>query len=241
MIILNYHEISDEPGRDRWTVSSSRFKSHLDLFRDRLISPETFLNHCHSRNHDKDGRVLLTFDDGRLSDYTVAFEEYFGSGEIPGFMSFIPTDLVGKPGHMNWQMIKELASHGITVGSHGLAHVDLTALSDVDLENEVRTSKSVLEDKTGSSVKLFAFPFGRFDKRVWNAALAAGYTHLFTIQLGHHRSFETFLYSRLCITTSIDSNYMARHLANPDEYRGMAWRMSNRLGIYRLLMRLRYH
>jgi len=162
------------------------------------------------------------------------------TGRIPGFMSFIPVDFVGSPGRMNWDMIKELSRSGVTIGSHGLAHVDLTTVSDVELDRELTVSRSLLEDYLGQQVTLFAFPYGRFSRRVWDAALKVGYTHLFTIQLGDHRGFESFLYSRLCLTNNMDTEYMHRHLLDPDATRGFAWRITTNLGLYRQLMRWRY-
>ena len=93
---------------------------------------------------------------------------------------------------------------------------------------------------SGEQVTLFAFPYGRFSRRVWEAALKAGYTHLFTIQLGHHRGFEPFLYSRLCLTNKMDTEYMRQHLLDPDAMRSFAWKISTKLGLYPRLMRWRY-
>jgi hypothetical protein len=98
----------------------------------------------------------------------------------------------------------------------------------------------MLEDRLGKEVPFFAFPYGRFSRRVWDAALKAGYTHLFTIQLGHHRGFEPFLYSRLCLTSSMDAEYIRQHLLDPDVKRGRAWKISTKLGLYKTLMRWRY-
>jgi peptidoglycan/xylan/chitin deacetylase (PgdA/CDA1 family) len=121
-----------------------------------------------------------------------------------------------------------------------MAHVDLTAVSDIELDRELAVSKSMLEDRLAQPVTLFAFPYGRFSRRVWNAALKAGYTHLFTIQLGYHRSFESFLYSRLCLTNDMDAHYINRHLLDPNAMRGLAWRISTNMGLYGQLMRWRY-
>ncbi|MGY4326429.1 peptidoglycan/xylan/chitin deacetylase (PgdA/CDA1 family) [Bradyrhizobium sp. LB7.2] len=109
-----------------------------------------------------------------------------------------------------------------------------------NLDRELGVSKSMLEDRLGQEVTLFAFPYGRFSRRVWEAALRAGYTHLFTIQLGHHRGFEPFLYSRLCLTNNMDAEYMRQHLLDPNAMRAFGWRISTRLGLYRPLMRWRY-
>jgi peptidoglycan/xylan/chitin deacetylase (PgdA/CDA1 family) len=239
MIVLNYHELVETSPSNAWCLTQEEFDAHLAVCADELVSPQDFLEHCAEPKASRTGEVLLTFDDGFLSDYTYVYARYVKTGRIPGFMSFIPVDFVGSPGRMNWEMIAELGRAGIAIGSHGMAHVDLTTVSDVELERELTVSKSMLEDRLGQPVTLFAFPYGRFSRRVWESALKAGYTHLFTIQLGYHRGFESFLYSRLCLTSSMDSEYMRQHLLNPDATRGVAWRISTKLGLYRQLMRWR--
>lgn len=240
MIILNYHQLSEQPPSNRWCLTRDTFDAHLGLYGDRVISPAEFLARCDTPEGDRSDDVLITFDDGFLSDYTLAYGQYVASGRIPGFMSFIPLDFVGQPDRMNWRMIEELSKAGVTIGSHGLAHIDLTSVSDAELEREMTVSKSILEERLGRQVGLFAFPYGRFSRRVWEAALKAGYSQLYTIQLGHHGGFEPFLYSRLCMTNDIDVEQMRVHLADPDATRGMAWRISAKLGLYRHLMHWRY-
>lgn len=240
MIVLNYHELVQAEPANAWTLSHDVFDAHLALYGDRLISPQAFLQRCPDPEADAADAVLLTFDDGFLSDYAHVYANYMEAGLIPGFMSFIPIDFVGAPGRMSWTMIAELFREGVAIGSHGMSHVDLTAASDRELDRELVLSKLMLEDRLGGMVRLFAFPYGRFSRRVWEAALRAGYTHLFTIQLGHHRGFEPFLYSRLCVTNEMDTNYLRRHLQDPDAARGFAWRASTKLGLYRQMMRVRY-
>jgi peptidoglycan/xylan/chitin deacetylase (PgdA/CDA1 family) len=240
MIVLNYHELVEALPSNAWCLTHETFDAHLGLCGNRLVSPRSFLECCSDPKASLSDAVLLTFDDGFLSDYTNVYARYVTTGRIPGFMSFIPVDFVGSPGRMSWEMIEELGRGGVAIGSHGMAHVDLTTVSDAELDRELAVSKSMLEDRLGQQVALFAFPFGRFTRRVWEAALKAGYTHLFTIQLGHHRGFEPFLYSRLCLTNQMDATYMRRHLLDPDAARGVAWRISARLGLYRQLMRWRY-
>lgn len=240
MIVLNYHELVEASPSNAWCLTHDAFDAHLALCRDGFVSPQNFLDRCAKPEASRTSAVLLTFDDGFLSDYTHVYARYVTTGRIPGFMSFIPVDFVGSPGRMSWEMIAELGRAGIAIGSHGMAHVDLTTVSNVELERELTVSKSMLEDRLGQPVTLFAFPYGRFSSRVWEAALRAGYTHLFTIQLGYHCGFESFLYSRLCLTNNMDQKYMRQHLLDPDAMRGRAWRISTKLGLYRPLMRWRF-
>ena len=191
MIVLNYHELVETSPSNAWCLTHEMFDAHLALCADRLVSPWCFLEHCHDPRASRTGSVLLTFDDGFLSDYAEVFANYVQTRRIPGFVTFVPVNFVGLPGRMTWEMIEELSRGGIAIGSHGMAHVDLTTVSDVELDRELVVSKSMLEDRLGQLVTLLAFPYGRFSRRVWEAALKAGYTHLFTIQLGHHRGFQT--------------------------------------------------
>ena len=240
MIILNYHELVETSPPNAWCLTHQTFDAHLALCADRLVSPHRFLERCPDPKDSRTGAVLLTFDDGYLSDYTHVYARYVSTRRIPGFMSFIPVDFVGSPGRMTWEMIEELGRSGVAIGSHGMSHADLTTVTDVELDRELTVSKSMLEERLGQQVTLFAFPYGRFSRRVWDAALKAGYTHLFTIQLGHHRGFEPFLYSRLCLTNNVDAGYMRQHLLDPDATRSFAWKVSTRLGLYRQMMRLKY-
>jgi peptidoglycan/xylan/chitin deacetylase (PgdA/CDA1 family) len=240
VIVLNYHELVTSSPPNAWCLTHDLFDAHVALYGNRLISPQRFLEQCDDPEANRNSSVLLTFDDGFLSDYTHVFAHYVQTNRVPGFISFIPVHLVGQRGRMSWEMIQELGREGIAIGSHGMAHVDLTTISDVELDRELVTSKATLEDRLGREVFLFAFPYGRFSRRVWKAALSAGYTHLFTIQLGHHHGFEPFLYSRLCLINNMDVNYMRKHLSNPDAMRGLAWKVSTKLGLYRQIMRWRY-
>ena len=68
-----------------------------------------------------------------------------------------------------------MSEAGWEIGSHTGSHRDLTALNPDELVRELRDSKRVLEDKTGVSVDTLSYPFGRYDTRVRDAAMEAGY------------------------------------------------------------------
>jgi peptidoglycan/xylan/chitin deacetylase (PgdA/CDA1 family) len=239
VIVLNYHRLSRAEPSDPWTLSKAQLDAHSEVFRPALISPKTFLEQCHDPTSSRTSDVLLTFDDGCESDYTEAFPRFAGEHE-PGFMSFIITDIVGRPGHLSWQMVEEMDRYGVVFGSHSASHAELTGLATDSLHEELSRSRKVLEDRLGHSVTHLAFPYGAFNRRVWKVALSAGYTHLFTTQLGYHSGFERFLFSRLCMTNAMDASYLRQHLDNPCGNRGLAWRISASLGLYRPAMRLRY-
>lgn len=240
MIILNYHQITEGAPDCAWSMPATQFRRHIELMSEKLISPAAFLAKRNDPAASRAAEVVLTFDDGFQSDYTEVFVRHMASGKVPGFFSFIPVHFIGRPGHLTWEMVDEMHRHDVLIGSHGLDHIDLTRLDDEQLNRELAGSKARLEDCLGAEVADFAFPYGRFARRVWRQALAAGYRRLYTIQLGHHQGFEPFLVSRLCLQNHLTDAAFSAHLRDPDGARGIAWRWSNRLGLYRLAMQLRY-
>ena len=61
---------------------------------------------------------------------------------------------------LSWDEVREMARHGVTIGSHSLSHRSLGVLSGAEVEMEVHRSKEVLEERLGVPVELFAYPFG---------------------------------------------------------------------------------
>jgi len=65
---------------------------------------------------------------------------------------------------------------GVAIGSHGVTHVRLTECDDAALRRELVASRCYLEDRLGRAVTALSYPHGAVDRRVRDAAVAAGYT-----------------------------------------------------------------
>jgi peptidoglycan/xylan/chitin deacetylase (PgdA/CDA1 family) len=77
------------------------------------------------------------------------------------------------------EQIREMAASPlVTVGSHGYYHNDLSRIDGLELETELRLSKTFLEEVTGSAVTSFAFPYGHYSSAAVEKALQAGYRQL---------------------------------------------------------------
>ncbi|MFL5892737.1 MAG: polysaccharide deacetylase family protein [Solirubrobacterales bacterium] len=115
--------------------------------------------------------VVLTFDDGYLSQYVAAFPalEHF---QWPGVLNLV-AEGADLPAEDVQKMLDadppwELASHTIT-------HADLTTLDSAGLKKELAGSRRELEDRFGVSVDNFCYPAGQYDDTVIAAVKAAGY------------------------------------------------------------------
>lgn len=56
--------------------------------------------------------------------------------------------------------VRKLKDAGMDIASHSYTHAQLTKVGPIQLENEIGTSKKVIEEKLGTSIKLFRLPYG---------------------------------------------------------------------------------
>jgi len=84
-----------------------------------------------------------------------------GDNRWPGQPVTIPTlELAG------WSDLERLVRAGWEVGSHGLTHASLTALSGAAAEAELVEARRLLEERLGVDPPLLAYPYGHADSRV---------------------------------------------------------------------------
>lgn len=121
-------------------------------------------------------RVAITFDDGYLDNLEVA-APILGELGLP-FTVFVTSEFVrhGKEGFLSPDALRALAAlPGAQIGAHGANHVALTQCDEATLRNELTSSRHYLEDVLGREVRTLAYPHGAANRRVRDAALAAGY------------------------------------------------------------------
>jgi peptidoglycan/xylan/chitin deacetylase (PgdA/CDA1 family) len=76
---------------------------------------------------------------------------------------------------LNWEMLGEMQSAGITIGSHTSTHALLTNESRETVIEETTRSRRAIEERLGVKVHQFAYPDGRHNPDVAAAVSAAGY------------------------------------------------------------------
>jgi len=84
--------------------------------------------------------------------------------------------------------VLELHRSGVHIGSHSWAHRDLTQLGYSECVRDLRESRELLEDLLRTSVPLLAYPRGRHNAVVRQAAAAAGYTHALALPQQHEQA-----------------------------------------------------
>jgi peptidoglycan/xylan/chitin deacetylase (PgdA/CDA1 family) len=118
------------------------------------------------------GEVTFTFDDA-TSDHMWA-AEVLAQLSLRGVF-FVPTARVGKPGQLRWRELQELVAMGHVIGSHSVTHQPLDRIPLRQVQFELETSKSELEDRLGVSVSYFAPPGGHTVRGLDERMILAGY------------------------------------------------------------------
>lgn len=179
--VLMYHGVARAenqpvlPGERKYWSTAAQLRGHLTCIQDagyrvarlaELWGPPTRTG----RHHQS---VALSFDDGRASDYEVAFPLLLEAHATADF--FLNTANIGTPGFLGWTQIREMQRAGMSFQSHSHEHVDLSRLTKRELQSQIRESKRRLEDGLGTAVEFLAAPYGLFDRRVLDAAREQGF------------------------------------------------------------------
>lgn len=120
-------------------------------------------------------RVAMTFDDGHVSNAWAA-QALARSAASADF--FVNPARVGRPGYLGWPDLREMAALGMSIQSHGMDHRYLDEMTAVEVDEDLRRSKAMIEDQVGHTVCLFAPPGGRRSAGLEGAARALGYRRI---------------------------------------------------------------
>lgn len=158
----------------RYTVSSEKLEFLLDHITEKSCIPVSGIN-----GFDSGHRIIITFDDGLLSDYEIAFPILKTYGIKATF--FITVENIGKPGYVQVKQLKEMAANGMDIASHGMRHAYLVDMEKKDAMREIIESKNRLEQIIGASIKSYAPVGGHYHRWMIEIARETGYYHFATM------------------------------------------------------------
>jgi peptidoglycan/xylan/chitin deacetylase (PgdA/CDA1 family) len=173
--LLHLGEMARGDRASKYWVREESFRAQLSLIarEGRRVARLADLWSRDSRGADVGSSAVITFDDGRSSDYEVAFPALQASAAGADF--FVNTSEVGRPGYLTWPQIAEMRRGGCSFNSHSHDHVALVGLSRSDLRDQLERSKRVLEDRLGEAVGFLAVPYGFVNRHVLAMAREVGY------------------------------------------------------------------
>jgi len=166
------------------------FKKQLQELQKKwnIISPERFEKMISGIEPIQDNNLLITFDDGLISNRIVAEKvlnplgikaiffvvtDFIDIKNVDSAQQFIADNIIPKarkeeiPTHwynMQWEDLSALIEQGHTIGSHTKKHTRLSSCNNKDeLIEELVISAKYIESKLGKKVEHFAYTFGNIE------------------------------------------------------------------------------
>lgn len=169
--VLCYHQVREwrtgDSKTDRpYIIPPSRFLLHMKMLHDsgyHAISPGQLVDYLNNGTPLPPRPVLISFDDGTLSQYTSALPVLDRYNFKAVF--FIMTVTLDKPGYLTRMQIKNLSDRGHVIGCHTWDHHNVTKYTAKDWDVQLSKPTDILSQITGKPIRYFAYPFGS-----WNEA-----------------------------------------------------------------------
>jgi peptidoglycan/xylan/chitin deacetylase (PgdA/CDA1 family) len=86
----------------------------------------------------------------------------------------------------DWELLRSAAQAGVAIGSHSRRHPALTELKPSELEDELAGARKDISEAGVQEAPVLAYPYGRHNEVVRQAAIEAGYVLAFTTQAGRN-------------------------------------------------------
>ena len=184
IVILMYHNLVYGRTGSEYNRDIYNFEHDLAFIRSRfkIIDFHDLLTIMEGKVTLESDAALLTFDDGDLSMYAIAYPLLKEYGIKATF--FLITDFVGDIGYMNWSQIREISEYRdkagsplFSIGSHSASHRNLGDLEQAAVMQELANSKFAIEEKIGEPVEFLSLPFGSGagKKEIIDLATSLGY------------------------------------------------------------------
>lgn len=174
--IIFYHEIfKSSVNSNKYAISKAVFEEQMEYLSENGFDCITLDNFFADASAAESGkkRVVISFDDGHYSDYSIAFRILDKLGLKATF--FVTAGWVGAENYVNGENLAEMSASEMSIQSHGLTHSFLSELAAESLRTELYESKKLLEANIGGTVNFISAPGGFCSKDVLKMAKDLGY------------------------------------------------------------------
>ncbi|MDB4732060.1 polysaccharide deacetylase family protein [bacterium] len=180
LVVLNYHTIGTEKS-DHYTVSSGRFREHLEIVLGKSWKSVSF-DSLNQSGGDEARMAMWNFDDGTKDHYEVV-SPILNEHGIKGVF-YISTGKVGGEKYVTGSQIAEMAKAGHEMECHGHRHQRMDVMSPAELRDELARSLDHLEEWSGRRPVTLAPPGGFLNGMVLEEARRAGLCFVRTMRWG---------------------------------------------------------
>lgn len=196
--VLSYHKFSINK-KNRMTVTKAAFEQQMKLLKDRgyrVISMDQLFDFLDFKRQIPEKSVVITIDDGWRSAYDIAFPILKKYGFSATF--FVYTDLiVGSKKTLSWNLLREMAGHGIDIQCHSKTHRNLTVLDEKEsfreyfdaIEKELTAANNIISKKLNKKCAYLAYPYSDTNSLIISLLRKHGYRGAFTVKRGSNPFF----------------------------------------------------
>lgn len=142
------------------------------------ISVEQLLESLKTKASLPEKSLIISFDDGNQTDYTIAFPLLKKFGFKGTF--FLTSDFIEKTGHLSKSQILQMSEEEMEFGSHGKTHRFLSSLDEKELKKELEESKTVLGGLIRRKINLLSLPGGYHSSEIRKIARETGFKGICT-------------------------------------------------------------
>lgn len=174
---ISPHNINQSAIQKYYDVAPESFEKQLQYLRDNgyTVLGLDFLADALTQTITLPQKsVVLTFDDGWENQFQRAYPLLKKYNYTATF--FIFTHSIDSESFLTWDQIRTMDDGGMTIGGHTRTHPYLPGITDpVILRREIIGGKSVLENRIGHAIDLFAYPYGHYTDQIIEIVKEAGY------------------------------------------------------------------
>jgi|GEM_PF-5024786 len=175
--VLMYHKLTTDPKKtNSLTILKSTFSSHMNYLKTHgynTISLDQLLNYISKNSPLPKNPVVLTFDDGYVSNYTIAYP-ILKANKQKATVFAIANNTDKYTSFLTSKQLKEMDANNFRVENHTYNHDNLASLSYAKQLASITKSKQILEKILGRKEVYIAYPFGSYNANTLKAAKAAG-------------------------------------------------------------------
>jgi poly-beta-1,6-N-acetyl-D-glucosamine N-deacetylase len=168
--VLQYHHVSESMPRET-SVTPAEFKSHMQMLADsgrQVVSLQRLLALLRTNQPIPEDWTAITFDDGFRNIIEQADPVLKAHGFAYAIFVNPGTIDLNLPSMLDWEQLRKLKSEGVLIGNHSMSHHYLVrepyrGKKDAAIQDILAAQKRLEQEKV-STEKVFAYPYGEFDK-----------------------------------------------------------------------------
>lgn len=163
--VIYYHDVVKEEGSSFMKINFNFFKQQMEYIASKEYSTYRFDDLTSDLILEYNPKkVIITFDDGWLSNYTEIYDLMSHLGLK--YNVFLTIGKIGNdPNYLSWEQIRKMHESGLVgFGIHTYSHPDMSNISKINPELEFEKANKIFEQELNYKPNDFCYPFGFYSE-----------------------------------------------------------------------------